>query len=375
MRNPGSTFSLKKIAIFLAMELLMANVSAAVSEIKAPTEMFSLESHGRAIDKINISPDGRSWVFSECAADSSGRSGCHVAKYDLQTKLLYKYELPPNYLYTYPAFSSDGNSIILTRMPKHDGNPEAVKNAFASAELLSFTVDGKHFKIYPASAGRKVAPFMSPDGKKIAFWRPGRYADPSAKIRSLDFDIFELDIASGQEQIFSGPHHFVQVSAAQYLTPDTVIASAYAPHEQSQNLGDYLKKNNYSEVYLLPRGETATPSPAYTDIAYAANAAVDNRGGIYFTAQARTIGISLCKQSDSANRACWQIPVSLAATGLRNITADPAGGYIVCLYVPQGMQFKDSSAAVAMFYPETNAWRSISIPKLSDAASIPVNNL
>lgn len=375
MKKTDSIFSQKKLAIILAMGLLMTNASAGISEIKAPKDVFPLESQGREIDKINISPEGRFWVFSECTVDGSGQKGCYVAKYDLQKKILYKYSLPSDYLYNYPTFSPDGHLIILTRIPRHDGSPMGLKSAFEKAELLSFTTDGKQFNRYPASAGRKIAPFMSPDGRKIAFWRPGRYADPSAKIASLDFDIFEFDVPSGQEQVFSGPHHFVQASAAQYLSNDKVIASAYAPHKESQNLGDYLKKNNHSEVYELSRGALATPSPAYTDISHAANAAVDKHGSVYFTAESRNVGFALCQQTAPADRACWQIPVALGLSGLRNFTPDPAGRYIVCLYVPQGMQFKEPYAAVALFNPETNEWRSISIPKISEAVSIPVNHL
>lgn len=372
-RTRGSILS-GKLMLLGAMELIMVNAVAGVSEVKNLQGTFPVETSGRAIDKINISPEGRYWVFSECVGDASGQNGCVVAKYDLKQNVLSKYVLPPQYLYNYPNFSPDGRLIVLTRIPRHDGSQAGIRQSFAQAELVSFALDGGHLTIYPAGAGRKIAPFMSPDGKKIAFWRAGRFAAPGAKIASLDFDIFEFDVASGQERIFSGPHHFVQASGAQYLTQDKVIVSAYAPHEQSQKLGDYLKKNNYSEVYELTRGEVATPAPAYTETPHAANAAADSHGGVYFTAESPKVGFALCKQAPADDRTCWQVPVALGLSGLRNFTPDPAGSYIVSLYVPQGMSFKDPQAAIAMFNLKTNEWRPISIPKMSEAVSIPVDH-
>src|ERR1035441_4650633 len=99
------TYSLSLLIIFLGV-FMLNNKSVATQPLYAPP--FEIEKIGRGFDKISIHPNGEDWIFSECVENNSNQSECHILKFNLHTKQLYRYVTPAGYQYSFPSFSPKG---------------------------------------------------------------------------------------------------------------------------------------------------------------------------------------------------------------------------------------------------------------------------
>lgn len=350
----------------------MNKVHGKSSEVDSPTPQFTLEKNGRDFDRISIHPNSEDWLFTECSRELNPEGDCYVLRYNLTTKRLQRYALPDGYLYGYASFSPQGHYIVMSRTPKNDGSEEKIRQSLENAEIVMMRSDGTNFSVLPIVKGRKLAPFMSKDETKIAYWRPGVLRPPSSKSMSADFDVCEYDLKSQSDFLFAGPYHFFGGGNAQYTSEDEILLSAYGPGKYAQSMSEYQKKYNGSEVYKLKRKSTNLPIPSFTEVEHARNPSVDKVGNVYLTGQPPSLGSSFSRISPSGEIYYWQEPVNLALSGFRHILAAQNGHYIAFIYVSEGTQYRDQKSAFGRLDTGNSQWTPVAIPALQTSTLLPV---
>lgn len=341
------------------------------SDGDSPAAGFTLAKNGRDFDRVSIHPNSEDWLFTECSHALNPAGDCYVLRYSLKTQQLQRYQLPDGYLYSYASFSPQGHYIVISRAPKHDGSEAQIEQSIENAEIVVMRSDGTDFRVLPLAKGSKLAPFMSPDETKIAYWRPGVLRPPGSKTMSADFDVYEYDLKSQSDSLFSGRNQFFGAGNAQYISADEILLSSYGPRKYAQSMSEYQKKYKGSEVYKLKRNNPGLPDPSFTEIEHARNSSADNQGNTYFSGQKLpSPGASFFKKSPTGDITLWQQPLNL--TALRYVIAAPDGRYIAFIYASEGSRYRDQKSAFGRLDTGTSQWIPIEMPALAASTLLPV---
>ncbi|HEX2530276.1 MAG TPA: hypothetical protein VHK70_02265, partial [Burkholderiaceae bacterium] len=233
------TAKTRKFSISVIFSILTGAflISVTNSNVAAPT--FVLEKNGRDFDKISIHPNSEDWLFTECSRDLNPHGDCHLLRYNINTKQLQRYLLPDGYLYGYASFSPRGNFIVMNRSPKHDGSEAGIRQSRENGEIAMMRSDGADFRVLPIPKGRNIAPVMSKDETRIAYWRNSDVPQPSGRTAGFgDFDIREYDLRTHKDSLFAGPFHFYEGGNSQYLSDDEIMINSYGPRQHGQSMSD-----------------------------------------------------------------------------------------------------------------------------------------
>jgi hypothetical protein len=329
---------------------------------------FTLEKNGRDFDRLSIHPNSEEWLFTECSRELNPAGDCSLLRYNINTKQLQRYDLPDGYLYGYASFSPQGNYVLMSRSPKHDGSEEKVRQSLQNGEIVMMRSDGTDFKVLAIPKGRNLAPFMSKDETKIAYWQISSKPLPSGGRGWGDFDVREYDLKTKQDALFAGPFHFVGGGNSQYLSENEIIINSYGPEKYAQSMGDYHKKFNGSEVYKLKRGAIDIPEPSFVDVEHAHSTSVDKAGNIYLDGQKMPgVGSSLFRKTPSGEITYWQRP-HLGA--LRHVIAALNGEYIAFIYSAEGTQWADRKSAMGVLDTIHSKWLPVAIPQLRSSTPV-----
>jgi Tol biopolymer transport system component len=142
------------------------------------------------IREISFSPDGKKILF-----DRSFDRGPHrIHVYNLETGELAAYQSPESERWFHARYSFDGKHIVFIKMPLIDGkdNPE-------NTQIAVMDSDGKNVREITSTKGFKVYPSFSHSGKKIIFARPDVLREKGSRTPAADYDVYEVDVAGGQE--------------------------------------------------------------------------------------------------------------------------------------------------------------------------------
>lgn len=218
------------------------------------------------INYISFSPDGRKILFDRSKDKETRR--LHV--YDLEKKELSAYQPPDNEMWSMARYSYDGKKIVFTITPIVD---EYLK--LDDIQIAVMDPNGKNLRKITNSKGVKIFPSFSHDRKKIIYARAGRIRE-SGKTPASKYDIYEIDVTSGNESRLTR-FEFYQVNSPYYYPDDkTFIFSADDPGQYrgvSNDVKAMQKKNNelkllYKEntIYVMRGGEeTLTPYIMFQD--------------------------------------------------------------------------------------------------------------
>lgn len=333
---------------------------------------FVLEKNGRNFQMFSIHPNSEEWLFTECSMELNPSGDCYVMRYNLSTKLLQRYALPEGFLYGSASFSPQGHYIVMNRAPKHDGTTEKIRQSIENSEIVIMQSDGTNFSVIPIAKGSKLAPFMSKDEKKIAYWRSGFLRSEGNKSMSADFDVYEYELSTKSDHLFAGSHHFFGGGIGQYISDDEILFSSYGPGKYAQSMGAYLNKFNGSEVYKLKRGNIDLPTPSFTNIENAGNPSIDKNGNFYLTGQQPSLGSAFLKISISEKIQYWPELINLALSGFRQVIASPSGQYFAFIYAADGTHYGDQKSAFGKLDTKNSQWMPIIIPSLDTSILLSV---
>lgn len=345
-------------------------MNQAQGEQKSTAPQFTLEKNGRDFDKISIHPNSEEWLFTECSRELNSGGDCHLLRYNINSKQLQRYLLPDGYLYSYASFSPQGNYIVMSRSPKHDGSEEKIRQSLENGEIVMMRSDGRDFRVLSIPKGRNLAPVMSKDETKVAYWRKSSGPLPPSRRSGLgDFDVREYDMRTQQDSIFAGLFHFLEGGNLQYLSENEILTSSYAPRKYAQSLSDYKKRFNSSEVYILTRGATETPDPTFTDVELAKRPSVDSEGNVYLDGQKMPgVGSALFRKSPSGEVTFWRQP-HLGGYGPIFVSAAPNGQYIAFIYSAEGTRWAEKKSAMGLLDMGSSKWLPVNIPPLQSSTT------
>lgn len=355
-------------------------MSSAQSGLQAATQLdaspFEVDPRkGRDFREISVHPNGQELLFTECVYDPNldPAGDCYVLRYQLTTKNLQRYALPAGYVYSTASFSPQGNYVLMSRVPKIGVSEEKVRQAYENSEIVLMKTDGTDFKVLPLAKGDKVAPIMSPDETRVAYWR-STVRPPGSKSFSSQFDMWEVNLNTGQDSLYAGPFIFFERSRLQYLSQDELLVGAWGPKEYAQSMTAYEKKYNNSSVYRIQRGMTTLPEPILTEVAHAGLPSVDKTGNLYFKGERP--GLSLFRKTVQGEIEQWMWPVRYSpgewGGGPQNLVIDPSGSYIAFTYEIKGTYSRDHKRGIGLLITHTSEWRILNIPSLHLSAPIAV---
>ena len=95
----------------------------------------------------------------------------------------------------------------MSRVPKIGLSEENVRQAHENTEIVLMKIDGTDFKVLQLAKGNKVAPIMSQDETRVAYWR-STLRPPGSKSFSSKFDVWEINLKTGQDNLYAGPFSF-----------------------------------------------------------------------------------------------------------------------------------------------------------------------
>ena len=337
-------------------------------ELSHTPQKMVLEKNGRDFDRISVHPNNEDWLFTECSNELNPEGDCHVLKYNINTKQLTRYVLPDGYVYSYASFSPNGTYIVLSRVRKHDGQNGMVPKSEYQGEIAILRSDGSSFRVLPIAKGHNLAPIMSENETKIAYWRSSVERPPGSKSSLADFDIREYDLNTQHDGLFAGPYHFFEGGNSQYISENEILLGSYGPKKHAQSMSEYQKKFNGSQVYKLRRGMEELPNPSHTNIAQARNPSADKQGNIYLEGQYPNGGSTISQLMPSGNINYWTEPINF--TNFRHLVVAPNGRYLAFVYVAEGTRYREQKSALGLLNFDQSKWLSIFVPPLQ--TSVPL---
>lgn len=222
------------------------------------------------ISYISFSPDSKKILFDRQKADGPYQ----INVFDLDTGSLSAYQSPPGENWSMARYSFDGKLIVFSIIPSGKKYLELEK-----MQIAVMDPDGKKVKRITNTPGVKIYPSFSHSRKKIIFCKAGKIRK-SGKTPAADYDVYEVDIDTGQETRLSW-FKFFMMSQPFYFPDDNIfIFSAYGfPYIFPEILdNDYkairkkqeeLKSSNRKrppvgvsdDIYVVQKGQKDLPAP------------------------------------------------------------------------------------------------------------------
>lgn len=298
-----------------------------------------------------------------------------VLRYSLKQKTLQHYDLPKGYAYTEAKISPSGNYIVMKRVKEVDiKDEEKIRESLANPEIIIMKSDGTDFRVLKLNPGVKIAPIVSNDDSKIAYWR-AELRPPHSKSFASRFDIWEYDLRTGADAAFAGRFQFFEGGQMQYMPGDNeIFFQTYGPRAYAQSMSDYGKRYNNSQSYRVARGQTELPVPILTEVSYASFPTLGKDGDLFFVGDKPTI--SLFKKPPQGQLIQWLAPKTFwGPEGISSMDVAANGTFIAFTYsFPDDHydRFKEKRRGVGMLMLNTSQWETLSLPALESSTPIAV---
>jgi len=198
------------------------------------------------INYISFSADGKKLLFYR----HKNNGPCQIQVYDLKNHELCAYQSPSNEMWTMARYSFDGNHIIMSVIP-FEGNRLNLGNM----QIAIMDPDGKNFRKITNSYGTKIYPTPSHSGDKIIYAKAASIRK-KGRTPAADYDIYEVDIGSGEETRLTWLNIFSFLSPPfEFPDGETIIFSAYGV----PGLPDSLDSKDNS--FIVKKGDKKRPYP------------------------------------------------------------------------------------------------------------------
>jgi len=360
------------VGIFIVMDMQSDNQDLESAPIATLANV-----PGRHFSSLSVHPNSQELLFLEFRDDWPSVS--RLLRYHLGTQRLHYYELPPNHVYLNAAFSPNGEFIVLRRAPNVRGNDAVKRKAYAASEIAVMRADGTELRVIPLAAGLKMGGVMSHDAQHIAYWRATQ-RHPRSKSFANQFDVWEVNLQTGEDEPFAGLFEFFEGGQMQYLkTDDQIMISSNVPMSEnipgrtkdnfSSWLSAYSKKHNDSFIYVLTRGAADLPEPIATTVAFATNPSLDDDQNLYFSGFKPTI--SFFKKNRDGNISQWAYPWNTIDQDMETV-ALPNGSSIAFIFYYKNEAI--SRHGIALFNIGLETWSQIYIPPIDKGMPIATKN-
>lgn len=358
----------KRISFFIVLCVLVFFITqrgctSQNDALPQPTEI------GRDFRSLSLHPKSKEILFIEC--DKSLATRCGVFRYHLETKHLQRYALPQGYVYQSANFSPQGTYIVINRIPLWMESEERIRSAYEHAEIMVMKTDGSDLRILPLTRGPKTGPIMSNSEDKIAYWRY-KLRKPGSKTLGASFDLWEVDLKKGEDQLFAGSFQFFEVSQMQYmLTGNEILLGAYGPSTDGKSKVDiwnYSDKYKNSAIYQLTRGQRILSDPLFSAKMMGAKMpTMDSIGNIYY--EAGLPGLYLFKSKNIVSESSQQWLEVEKFLYMSSLTASPQGDFLMFIYDLSGTDYKKQELlrSIGCLDTLTGKWQDIPIPKFDEA--------
>lgn len=253
------------ICILFSLSFILLLFSGLRQSIFGPTST-------QQVEKIKISLNGFSSDNRLLSFDFCRNQKCHPVLMDLHSGEISKI-VPPDS----DEWWSSG------RFSPNDKRLAFVVKRFSENSRLSqlglYDISTKMLKIHTRSQSLKEFPSFSPDEKRLIFAQSNRER-ASGHTRFSDWDIFELDIETGQERQLTD-YQFFSIGKPYYLSDGkNFIFSGEAPTRAEGKTGittsedldkvqrarkDYERKYQDNTIFILGPFENPELRPAFTN--------------------------------------------------------------------------------------------------------------
>ena len=329
---------------------------------------FQQQNGGRDLRSLSVHPNGQDWLFLECLDQEDS---CFVMRYNLGTGILSRFVLPEGYSYSYAHYSPRGTYILMSRNPLYGRTYADAQRGVGASQILMMRSDGTDLRILPVSPGVNLSPGMSPDEKKIAFWRSDRVLPPG-RVSLLDLNIWEYDLSSKSERLFAGKKFdFLSGRELFYRNGNEIFLGSYGPSSRLRNPG-YGKKYDGNEIFTLSRGQLEDPVPVqYPNVINASFRTADDQGNVFVwagTIQDPSQG--LMRVSPDQRQTIWR---ARTRSYPKELAADPAGRFVAAIFWDLPMSRGEKRVGFAKFSLETQSWENVRVPSVEQATLIQVS--
>ena len=326
---------------------------------------------GRNFRGLSAHPNGEDLLLGECSLQSP--DVCRVLKYNLRTGALQHYDLPKDYGYWHASFSPSGKYIVMMRVPDPVGNANNLETLQRS-EIVTMKSDGTDFRVVSLKPGYKDTPTMSDDDQLIAYWR-GTVRPPGSKSLVSRKDIWQINLQTGNDELFTGPFQFFEGGPLQYLPGNQeILTRAWGPAVHAQSMGEYSRRINNSSVYQFKRGQTDLPLPLLAEVEFADYASINSKGGTYFYGVRPTF--SLFRKSKQGELTQWAFPRGVAGQdGITEVITLPSARYMLLIYGIPTETFSRSAPKqrrIGMLDMQTSTWLNLIVPAMAGSTPIAV---
>lgn len=328
---------------------------------------FQQQNGERDLRSLSVHPNGQDWLFLECPDQGDS---CLVMRYNLRSRILSRFVLPEGYSYSYAHYSPRGTYILMSRNPIYGETYADAQRGVKASQILMMRSDGTDLRILPVSTGVNLSPVMSRDERKVAFWKSDRVLPPG-RISLLDLNIWEYDLASKSERLFTGKKFdFLSGAELFYRNNEEISIGSYGPSVRLRN-PNYGKKFGGNEIFTLRRGQLEDPVPVqYPDLINASFRTVDEQGNVFMwagTIQDPSQGLT--RVSSDQHQTIWRTRTSSYP---KEIAVDPAGLYVAAIFWDLPMSRGEKRAGFAKFSLETKSWENVRVPSVEHATLIQV---
>ncbi len=355
-----TTEFVKRFGIIL-ISLALITKAAAFDTSSLPP--FELEKEKRQFKSLSIHPDGERWLITECTDRvHPPRNNCYLFLHNLRTKQYQRYELSEDYIYDEAEFSPSGQYIVGRRTPYFDAvSFKEFEKILHETQIFKMRVDGSDFRVLPVPKGMVSRPRMSPDETRVAFWLAAKLSQATGKTLKADYELYELDLPSGDSHLFAGPLRLGFVGSFGYRDNNHIVAQAFGSMTSEKFDFDYQKRVNFNEVYCFNRGQTEHSDPCVTNMRFASMPTLNQSGDLYVLGADKKLGLSVFEiLPNKSSHRLWQLP-SQTKGRLANLVAAPDGSYLGFIYPTDTP--KDSNFGLGILDLTQERWVSVPVPR------------
>jgi Tol biopolymer transport system component len=222
--------------IFLAIAIVIEVISC-LSAASLTAGCSISTKNENYINYISFSPNGNKIIFDH--KDGNGPYMINVI--DFTTKEISAYQSPQNEQWSMGSYSPNGKKIVFSTIPRNGEQLDLNK-----MQLAIMDTDGNNIRKITRSDGPKMYPSFSRSGDKVIFVKAGTIRT-SGNTPAADYDIFEVNINTGNETQLTWLHLF------------SLSRPSVFPDNESIIFSTYISGND--DIYIVKKGATSLPQP------------------------------------------------------------------------------------------------------------------
>jgi dipeptidyl aminopeptidase/acylaminoacyl peptidase len=315
---------------------------------------------------VSFAPDGKKLLLVVCNEDSS--NNCNLSQIDIATGKRTRFNFYDAYVYRSARYSPNGKFILITRVRKSSNVIQSLENT----EIVLLSTDTLKLRVLPVGEGFKSWPALSPDSKRIAFWR-GEIRSTPGKTLAHNYDAYELSLDDNSIKLFGPNRQFFGVGPLQYLRSNELLANADTPVTAISGKNfmaatvEFGERTRHSRVYRIKRDDPATLGPVTFGIDDAQQASADSSEKIYLFGYDH--GLVLRSEDKGGNLKSLKVPAN-DISGLMLASTSPDGRYVAFVYSIGSTPASVGKFALGLLEVANSHWRSLDLAPISSAEEI-----